>query len=76
MVPRASDWHDPHEVRNDKMFGTLTVLSDLLERIAPNTGWRDRLLRMVLGLSARNQQRMGFPGQLARMPNLEAIPAC
>lgn len=36
MIPSASEWHEPFEVRNGKMFGTLTVLSYLLER-----GWPD-----------------------------------
>lgn len=53
MIPRASEWHDPHEVKNDKMFGTLTVLSYLLERVAPDTEWRARLLDKVLKLSRR-----------------------
>lgn len=60
MIPRACEWHEPFEVRNDKMFGTLTVLSYLLERVAPDTGWRDRLLGLVGGLSLCNQGRMGF----------------
>lgn len=60
MIPKASEWHEPYEVGNAKMFGTLTVLSYLLKRVAPDTGWRKRLLDMVLGLSLRNQERMGF----------------
>lgn len=60
MIPKAQEWHNPFEVRNDKIFGTLTVLSYLLERVAPETSWRQRLLGMTLGLSARDQERMGF----------------
>lgn len=60
MIPKASEWHDPHEVKNDKIFGTLTILSYLLERIAPDTNWRKRLLDKVLTLSPSNQIRMGF----------------
>lgn len=60
MIPKASEWHEPYEVGNAKMFGTLTVLSYLLKRVAPDAGWRKRLLDMVLGLSLRNQERMGF----------------
>jgi hypothetical protein len=44
------------------MFGTLTVLSYLLERVAPDTDWRVRLMDKVLKLSRRNQERMGFVG--------------
>lgn len=60
MIPRDGEWHEPFEVRNDKIFGTLTVLSYLLERVAPDTGWRDRLLGLVGSLSVHNQGRMGF----------------
>ena len=45
------------------MFGTLTMLSYLLERIAPDTSWRKRLLDMMFGLTRRNQERMGFTGE-------------
>ena len=60
MISRAREWHEPFEMGNDKIFGTLTVLSYLLERMAPDTGWHDRLLGLVGGLSVRNQGRMGF----------------
>ena len=39
------------------------MLSYLLERIAPDTSWRKRLLDMVFGLTRRNQERMGFTGE-------------
>lgn len=67
-IPKAAEWHDPYEVRNDKIFGTLTVLSYLLERIAPNTGWRTRLLDKVFELTPRNQERMGFVGDWRECP--------
>ena len=60
MIPRAEEWHVPYEVKNDKIFGSLTVLSYLLERVAPETSWRARLHDLVDGLSTRNQMRMGF----------------
>ncbi|WP_251179275.1 Abi family protein [Adlercreutzia agrestimuris] len=60
MIPKAEIWHEPYEVANDKIFGTLTVLSYLLERIAPDTSWRKRLLDKVETLTKRNQERMGF----------------
>jgi abortive infection bacteriophage resistance protein len=68
MIPYAPEWHDPYEVKNDKMFGTLTVLSYLLERVAPDTHWRARLLDMVLGQTRRNQERMGFTGDWRECP--------
>lgn len=62
-IPRSPKLHDPYDVKNDKMFGTLTMLSYLLERIAPDTSWRKRLLDMMFGLTRRNQERMGFTGE-------------
>lgn len=60
MIPRAKEWHEPFEVRGDKIFGTLTVLSYLLERVAPETGWRDRLFALTEGCSEADRRRMGF----------------
>jgi len=67
-IPRDTNWHNPHEVKNEKIFGTLTVLSYLLERVAPDTDWRGRLLGKVLKLSQRNQERMGFVGNWRECP--------
>lgn len=67
-IPKAIEWHDPYEVENGKIFGTLTVLSYLLERVAPDTNWRKRLLDMVLRLSSKNQERMGFVGDWRECP--------
>ena len=53
---------------NDRIFGTLTVLSYLLERVAPGTGWRRRLLDRVMALTPRNQERMGFTGNWRECP--------
>lgn len=42
------------------MFGILTILSYLLERIAPETGWRARLLELLDRLDVDELRRMGF----------------
>ena len=68
MIPKADSWHVPYEVDSSKAFGVLTVLSYLLEHIAPNTGWRKRLLDMVLALPHRDQERMGFVGEWRECP--------
>lgn len=62
MIPRDDPaWHKPHEVGNHKMFGTLTVLSYLLETIAPGTSWRTRLLDLLEERLPREEWRpMGF----------------
>lgn len=50
------------------MFGILTILSYLLKRIAPETGWRARLLELLDRLDADELRRMGLPtaGRSAR----------
>ncbi len=63
IIPTRSkhpEWHEPFEVRSDNMFGMLTILSYLLERIAPDTGWRDRLFALLSTRSEDELARMGF----------------
>lgn len=60
-IPRKdARWHEPVEVSNKKIFGSLTVLSYILSYIAPNTSWRVRLLSQVERLPEEDQERMGF----------------
>lgn len=68
MIPRDDTaWHEPHEVGNHKMFGTLTVLSYMLETIAPATSWRSRLLDLMEERLPREEWRaMGFGDGLRR----------
>lgn len=54
------EWHEPYQVRSDNMFGILTILSYLLEHIAPETGWRTRLFELLDRLDADELRRMGF----------------
>lgn len=54
------EWHEPYQVRSDNIFGILTILSYLLERIAPETGWRTRLFELLDRLDADELRRMGF----------------
>ena len=63
IIPTKSkypEWHEPFGVRSDNMFGILTILSYLLERIAPNTLWRERLFSLLNRLDADYLCRMGF----------------
>ena len=54
------EWHEPFEVRSDNMLGMLTILSYLLERVAPHTSWRERLFALLGTRSAEELRRMGF----------------
>ena len=62
-IPRKRkypEWHEPYEVSGDKMFGVLTTLSYLLERIAPETHWRNRLFELLASRSQEEMSAMGF----------------
>ena len=63
IIPKQSkhpEWHEPFSVRSDNMFGILTILSYLLEHIAPETFWRERLFKLLGRLSFGELRRMGF----------------
>lgn len=63
IIPTKSkypEWHEPFSVRSDNMFGILTILSYLLERIAPDTSWRVRLFNLLDKRDTDDLCRMGF----------------
>lgn len=59
-VKKYPEWHQPFEVRADKTCGILTILSFLLERVAPDTSWRTKLFALLDTGSADELDRMGF----------------
>lgn len=59
-IPRDPVWHEPFEVRNDRLFCLLTLLSFLLETAAPDTNWRERILSLLKTLPEDDLLRMGF----------------
>lgn len=65
-IPRVkndSRWHRPYKVKPDKVFVVLTILSLMLETVAPDTSWRSRLFKLIDTRSAADKRRMGFePG--------------
>lgn len=70
-IPNAKSdarWHEPFEVRKDNMCGILTILSYLLERIAPNTSWRERLFALLGTRTDEELARMGFYGNWGECP--------
>ena len=60
MVPRDNRWHIPFEVSPDRLFCALTILSYLLENIAPNTAWRRRLFELFAEYPDIDKRMMGF----------------
>lgn len=57
---RYPEWHRPHEVNNSTTFTLLTILGYLLERIAPNTSWHGKVVRLLRSRSEEDLRRMGF----------------
>lgn len=57
---RYPEWHRPHEVNNSSTFTLLTILGYLLERIAPNTSWHVKVVRLLQSRSEEDLRRMGF----------------
>lgn len=60
-IPHDARWHEPVQVRNDRIFGLLMIMSFLLRTAAPDTGCRWRLLELLEPLSEEGLRRMGFP---------------
>lgn len=57
---RYPEWHDPYEVPNCNACGLLTVLSYLLERIAPGTSWHAKVGALLSAREEDDLRRMGF----------------
>ncbi len=61
MIPKDDiRWHEPFDVSPDRIFCMLTILSYLLEQVAPQTGWRKRLFRLFDEHSEIDKRKMGF----------------
>lgn len=57
---KNSQWYEPFQVRADRTCGILSILSYLLERVAPDTSWRTRLFDLLDTRSVDELNRMGF----------------
>ena len=63
MIPREKNdprWHEPFEVRPDKIFSILTILSYMLETAAASSAWRARLFLLLRTRLPDDLRRMGF----------------
>lgn len=54
------EWYEPFQIRADRICGILTILSYLLERVAPDTSWRSKLFDLLNTRSSNELNRMGF----------------
>jgi len=61
-------WRNPVVVRNDRVFGTLTLLKNMLKLIAPQSSWQQRLEALFARYPYVPIAQMGFP------PNWKSCP--
>ena len=60
-IKKHPDWHYPVKINNDKIFAVLTVLKYLLNYIAPQSKWSNRLLSLLSEYSDIPIKYMDFP---------------
>lgn len=69
MIPRKDrTWHEPVAVTNNRIFGVLTILKCMLDDVAPQSGWPDRLVGLLDDYSDLPRDRMGFPEGWRKSP--------
>lgn len=62
FIPRhIQEFHKPVEIRNNKIFGILTILRFLLKQIAPQSKWMERLFTLLKEYNDIPINQMGFP---------------
>ena len=59
-IVKSPEWYEPFPIRADRTCGILTILSYLLERVAPDTSWRAKLFDLQDTRSVDELNRMGF----------------
>lgn len=62
-IPKNNEdvrWGDLALLKPDRVAGVLTILSYLLEFVAPGTHWRDRLWNLIGGQNEETLEKMGF----------------
>lgn len=54
-------WHNPVSVPNHRIFGILTILKYLINKIAPTSRWDQRLYKLIEDYPEISLSKMGFP---------------
>ena len=71
LIPEAGaspEWHSPVTIPNNRTFGILTVLNYLLNRVAPQSAWRARLVALFEEYDDIPKRFMGFPADWEDSP--------
>lgn len=61
-------WHQPIEVSNDRLFGLLTVCKFCIDRVAPQSSWRQRVRALIAASNSTPAADMGFPDNWEECP--------
>jgi len=61
-------WHDPVEVRGNRVFGVLTILKYLLDDVAPQSRWPGRLSDLHQHYPEVPRTQMGYPDNWSDCP--------
>lgn len=70
-IPRKKkhpEWHDPMTFPNDRLFAILSILKSLLDTVAPQSNWDQRLHRLLERYTGIPLIEMGFPDGWERSP--------
>ncbi len=65
---RDPAWHTPIEIRNDRMFGVLSICRYCLKRIAPQSKWHARVEDLFKSNPTIPIQKLGFPNEWRTSP--------
>jgi abortive infection bacteriophage resistance protein len=71
MIPRLEefpDWHLPVQIRNERLFGILTILKHSMNRIAPQSQWALRFHQFLADYPDIPIADMGFPENWDQSP--------
>lgn len=78
-IPRINkhpQWHTPVKISNDRIFGLLTILHYLLRLTAPQSRWKERLVKLLTDYSDIPLHFMGFPVNWQDSPLWADSSAC
>ncbi|WP_032918488.1 Abi family protein [Leptospira santarosai] len=69
LIPKKNpDWKNPIQIRNDRIFGILTIIQYCLNRIASQSKWENRFKELLYSFPSIPIKQMGMP------PNWEECP--
>lgn len=65
---RKSKWFSPIPINNNRVFATITLIIECLSVIAPKSGWKSRLLKLLDNYPDIPISEMGFPKYWKQTP--------